>query len=131
MAGADTSLAVERLEALGQSGLTVSICCGPCGRDAFRWSVQVLSRLGEEHAVEIAEIEIGKRGWYGRARVEAPLNNHEYDDRHAPKHARELHPVGATDLAREHRRAMAAARRRVTLLLVVAIAVALVGWWIW
>jgi hypothetical protein len=75
-------------------------------------------------------------------RREALMNNSDFPtvppnreirqgDIPVPKQARELHPVGATDLAREHRRAMAAARRRVTLLLVVAIAVALVGWWIW
>lgn len=64
----------SRMEAIGRSGCTISICCGPCGARPFSWSVQVLSPTGHEfdrpftahsfeHAVEIAELEIQKRGW--------------------------------------------------------------------
>lgn len=64
---------LERLEALGRKGFVVSVCCGPIRRE-FGWSVQVLTPTGEEfsvpfmassfaHAVEIAEVEIVKRGW--------------------------------------------------------------------
>lgn len=73
-AGQGDSGVVEALERLGRSGLTVSVCCGPAGRGGFAWSVQVLSRQGEEfdrpfaaesfeHAVEIAELEVKKRDW--------------------------------------------------------------------
>jgi hypothetical protein len=66
--------ALARMEALGQAGFTVSVCCGPCGSAAFRWTVQVLSRAGDEfarpfaaesfaHAIEIADLEIAERGW--------------------------------------------------------------------
>lgn len=66
--------AVTHLERLGRNGLTVSVCCGPCGAEDFRWSVNVLNRSMEEfdmpfaansfaHAVEIAEIECRERGW--------------------------------------------------------------------
>ena len=66
--------AIDRLEALGRAGITVSLCCGPCGDAPFRWTVQALSRDGQEfprpfaahsfdHAVEIAEVEIKNRGW--------------------------------------------------------------------
>ena len=72
----DGMKSIERLESLGRSGLTVSVCCGPCGVDAFGWSVTVLNRDGHEfdrpfaaesfdHAVEIAEIEVATRGWRG------------------------------------------------------------------
>jgi len=65
--------AVQRMEALGRVGFTVSICCGPSAGQ-FRWSVQVLSLDGQEfdepfaaldfaHCVEIAEREVAKRGW--------------------------------------------------------------------
>jgi len=66
--------AVDRMEALGRAGFTISVCCGPSGRTPFSWSVQVLSRAGEEfdrpftavdfdHAIAIAEREIELRGW--------------------------------------------------------------------
>ena len=66
--------AIAQCEQLGRAGLTVSIVCGPSGSVAFRWSVQVLSRSGEEfdqpfaansfeHAVTIAHIESARRGW--------------------------------------------------------------------
>lgn len=65
---------IARLEALGRAGLTVSVCCGPCGTSPFRWTVQVLSIAGQEfdqpfaahdftHAIEIAELESRARGW--------------------------------------------------------------------
>lgn len=74
--------AVARLEALGRAGFTVSLCCGPSGTAPMRWSVQVLSREGQEfarpfaandfaHAVEIAEREIEQRGWMRRKDREA------------------------------------------------------------
>lgn len=64
----------DRLEVLGRAGFTVSICCGPSGLHACRWSVLVMNAHGEEcevpfaaksfaHAIEIAELEIVKRGW--------------------------------------------------------------------
>ena len=60
--------------ALGEAGLTVSVCCGPSGAEAFRWSVTVLARDGHEfeqpyaarslpHAIDIAVIEVTRRGW--------------------------------------------------------------------
>lgn len=66
--------AIRQLEALGRAGLTISICCGPSGAAACRWSVMVMNRAGEQldlpvaaqsftHAVEIAEAEIVTRGW--------------------------------------------------------------------
>lgn len=66
--------AIEKWERLGRAGITVSICCGPCGADPFRWTVLAMSRRGDEfaqpfaandfeHAVEIAELETAKRGW--------------------------------------------------------------------
>jgi hypothetical protein len=69
-----TADAVVRLEALGRAGLTVSVCCGPCGSAPLRWTVLAMSRSGQEfdrpfaaadfpHAVEIAELEAVKRGW--------------------------------------------------------------------
>lgn len=75
---ADVLTAVDRMAALGREGFTVSICCGPSGRAPFRWTVQVLAQSGEEfarpfaatsfeQAVEIAEVEIEKRGWRHRA----------------------------------------------------------------
>jgi hypothetical protein len=65
----------QRLEVLGQAGLTVSVCVGPSGSHPCRWSVLVRSRDGEEfdqpyaaggyeHAVWIAEYESEKRGWW-------------------------------------------------------------------
>jgi len=62
------------MEALGRAGITVSVCCGPCGSSPFRWTVQALSRDGQEfdqpfaavdfaHAVEIVEREVQRRGW--------------------------------------------------------------------
>lgn len=73
----DSDSAIARLEALGRAGITVSVCCGPSGDQPFRWSVQALSPDGDEfeepyaalsfaHAVEIAEFEIGDRGWLTR-----------------------------------------------------------------
>jgi len=73
--------AVSQLEALGRAGFTISICCGPCGSEPFGWSVNVLSRDGQEfarpfaaksfaHAVEIAALEIELRGWSRTVRVE-------------------------------------------------------------
>lgn len=64
----------EKMERLGRQGLTISVCCGPSLKKAFTWSVTVLNRRGQEfaqpfeavsfaHAIEIAEIEIAKRGW--------------------------------------------------------------------
>jgi hypothetical protein len=66
-------IAVARMEAFGRAGLTVSVCCGPAA-GVFRWTVQVLSRDGQEfeapfaaddfvHAIEIAELEVQQRGW--------------------------------------------------------------------
>lgn len=66
--------AIARMETLGRSGLTISVCCGPSGSMPFRWSVTVMNRRGDEfeqpfaarsfdHAIEIAEIEVAKRGW--------------------------------------------------------------------
>lgn len=66
--------ALDRMEALGRAGFTVSVCCGPSGSDPFRWSVQVMSKNGDEferpfvaldfnHAIVIADLEIAKRGW--------------------------------------------------------------------
>ena len=66
--------ALERMEAIGRSGITISVCCGPCGTEPFRWTVQCLAWIGEEfeqpfaahsfeHAIAIAETEIAKRGW--------------------------------------------------------------------
>lgn len=64
---------LARMEAIGRSGLAVSVCCGPAeGR--FTWTVQVLTEDGDEfdepfeardfdHAIEIAESEIAARGW--------------------------------------------------------------------
>lgn len=63
-----TTHAVDRMEALGRKGITISVACGPCGADPFRWTVQCLSPTGEEfarpfaatsfaHAIEIAELE--------------------------------------------------------------------------
>jgi hypothetical protein len=65
---------VVLMEAIGRAGLTISVCCGPCGDVPFRWTVQVLSRDGREfdrpfaadsftHAIMIATAEITKRGW--------------------------------------------------------------------
>ena len=70
-----TSLfSLARMESLGRSGLTISVCCGPSGDEPFRWTVQVLSRTGQTfkepyaandfaHAIAIAEQEIRERGW--------------------------------------------------------------------
>jgi hypothetical protein len=70
--------AIERMEALGRAGITVSVCCGPCGTLPFRWSVQATAAVSPghfeefempyaansfEHAIEIAELEVVKRGW--------------------------------------------------------------------
>ena len=70
--------AVDRLEALGRIGITVSVCCGPCGASPFRWTVLALAEVSPgyveefaqpyaansfDHAVEIAELEVVKRGW--------------------------------------------------------------------
>lgn len=71
--GCDTT-AVRRMEELGRAGITISICCGPCGAAPFRWSVQCLTPAGEEfarpfaahdfaHAIKIAERELLARGW--------------------------------------------------------------------
>jgi hypothetical protein len=65
---------IADMDALGRSGFTVSVCCGPSGEEASRWSVQVLSRDGQEfeqpfaaqsftHAIAIAKREIRLRGW--------------------------------------------------------------------
>jgi hypothetical protein len=65
---------LSRLEALGRAGITISVCCGPCGPAEFRWSVQAMSQDGREfdrpfaandfaHAVWIAEKEVAERGW--------------------------------------------------------------------
>lgn len=62
------SHAVDRMEALGRMGITVSVCCGPSGDDPFLWTVQCLANNGREfdrpfaansfeHAIEIAELE--------------------------------------------------------------------------
>jgi hypothetical protein len=66
--------AVMRMEALGRDGLIVSVCCGPTETVPFGWSVQLMTRDGEEferpfaatsfsQAVLIAEIEAVARGW--------------------------------------------------------------------
>jgi hypothetical protein len=68
--------AIARMEKIGRLGLTVSVCCGPSGAAPFGWSVQVLSRTGQEfdrpfaahsfiHAIAIAELECTARGWLG------------------------------------------------------------------
>lgn len=61
--------------ALGEAGITVSICCGPSGDHAFCWSVDALApnrRAAFErpyaanslqHAIEIAVTEVTRRGW--------------------------------------------------------------------
>lgn len=65
----------DRMEALGRAGITVSVCCGPCGAQPFAWTVQAMSREGHEfdqpfaatsfaHAIEIAEREVAQRGWF-------------------------------------------------------------------
>jgi hypothetical protein len=65
---------IETMEAIGRAGLTISVCCGPSGAHAFRWTVQVLSRDGREfarpyaakdfdHAIAIAVTEVTIRGW--------------------------------------------------------------------
>jgi hypothetical protein len=65
---------IAEMEALGRSGLTISVCCGPSGVESFRWSVNVLSRDGQEfdqpfaalsfeHAIAIAKREIRLRSW--------------------------------------------------------------------
>jgi hypothetical protein len=66
--------AVNRMEALGRAGVTVSVVCGPSG-GRFAWSVDVLgARIGQvfqqpfaakdfAHAIEIADQEIARRGW--------------------------------------------------------------------
>lgn len=65
---------IARMEAIGRAGITISVCCGPCGASPFGWTVQVMSRDGQEfdvpfaatdfrHAIEIAEVEIDDRGW--------------------------------------------------------------------
>jgi hypothetical protein len=72
---------VQQFEELGRAGFTVSICCGPSGEVAFRWSIDVLAPSGEhfdrpyaassfEHAVAIAVAEIAARGWVGRETVD-------------------------------------------------------------
>jgi len=77
-----------KMEALGRSGLIVSVCCGSCGAEPFRWTVQVLSPKHMEEfdkpfaansfdqAIEIAEIECAARGWWsqpdGRIDVTCP-----------------------------------------------------------
>lgn len=65
----------EVIEAMGETGLTISIVYGPCGpQGPCRWSVQVMTRAGEEferpfaadsfsHCVSIAEREAITRGW--------------------------------------------------------------------
>ena len=69
-----TNHAIARMEALGRSGFTISVCCGPSGAQPFGWSVQALGPDGFEfeqpfaarsfeHAIEIAETEIAARGW--------------------------------------------------------------------
>jgi hypothetical protein len=66
---------INRMEALGRAGLTISVCCGPCGARPFAWTVHVLSREGREfeepflatsfeHAMDIAEVETAQRGWW-------------------------------------------------------------------
>jgi hypothetical protein len=65
---------IDRMEALGRQGFTVSVCCGPSESDLFQWSIQVLSPHNEAferpylaqsfaHAITIAEVEITRRGW--------------------------------------------------------------------
>lgn len=65
---------IERMAVLGRAGFVVSVCCGPCGHEVFRWTVQVMSPTGQEfdepfaatsfqHAIEIAYLEVLKRGW--------------------------------------------------------------------
>ena len=84
MTGGD---AIARFEALGRAGCTVSIACGPCGLEPFRWTVQALSPNGEEfarpfaaqsfaHAVEIAEMEIYQRGWLANPPVTGTPDDH-------------------------------------------------------
>jgi hypothetical protein len=63
-----------KLEQMGRAGFLVSICCGPSGDRAFTWSVCVMAPDGREfempmlalsfsHAIEIAQLEIQRRGW--------------------------------------------------------------------
>ncbi len=71
----DVADAVARMEALGRSGLVVSVCYGPSA-GVLRWSVQCMfEATGAEftrsfaardfqQCVEIAELEAAKRGWW-------------------------------------------------------------------
>ena len=74
MQAATNAAACLQMEQIGRAGFTVSVCCGPCGDSPFAWTVQVLSRDGQEfdrpyaahsfaHAIEIAVAEIHHRGW--------------------------------------------------------------------
>jgi len=67
--------ALALMEELGRSGLTVSVCFGPCGDYLLGWSVDVLNQDGEsferplaaksfEDAVAIAIVESTGRGWF-------------------------------------------------------------------
>jgi hypothetical protein len=64
---------IDRWSALGNAGVTVSICHGPCAGHGVAWTV-LANKNGEEfdlpvlatsfdHCVEIAEIEAKERGW--------------------------------------------------------------------
>ena len=67
--------ALETMVTLGRAGFVVSVACGPCGVEAFAWTVQVLALDGEStfqrpykahsftQAIEIAQREISRRGW--------------------------------------------------------------------
>lgn len=61
-------------EQMGRHGLTVSICCGPCGAEPFGWSVDMMGPDGAclsrpyaarslDHAIDIAWHEATERGW--------------------------------------------------------------------
>lgn len=64
----------EHLRRLADAGIMISIAYGPCGSQGCMYSVQCLSREGDEfdapfaansilHAAEIAMIECKQRGW--------------------------------------------------------------------
>jgi hypothetical protein len=66
--------AVALVEGLGQAGVTVSLCYGPCGPDRLAWSVLAIAPDGQEfdrpyaaesfeHAAAIALIEAMRRRW--------------------------------------------------------------------
>ena len=66
--------AIEKMEKLGKEGFIISIAYGHCGNLGILYTVDVMSLSGEmfekpiaantfPQCIEIAEIEINKRGW--------------------------------------------------------------------